>query len=176
MLHVRVVSIVFVLAVGLSACVTASQSGRDFIQHSLPPGWKQINAQNSGEVGVMEFIPRNQNPYAWTKLMANTFTVLSKINAADRRDKFQALKNFFEKRCPGLVTFNLISDGPTGLLYDRFSKPCLGQPEEHTIGRVFDGKFDRWKIFYSERVARITDDQRKEWIALLKSAKIVTVE
>ncbi len=48
--------------------------------------------------------------------------------------------------------------------------------EKHTIGRVFDGKFDRWKLYYSERVARIPDAERRRWIAWLRRAKIVTVE
>ncbi len=177
MAPVRIVPIVVLLAVTLSACVAGTQSGRDFIQFPLKTSeWKRINAQHSGEMGVGEFVPNEQNPFSWTKLIAYTYVRFSRINAAERRDKFKALKDFYEKRCPGLVTFNLISEDKNGVIYDRFSKPCRGHPTEHTIGRVFDGKFDRWKIYYSERTARIPDGERQMWIAWLKRAKLVTSE
>lgn len=163
----------------LGGCAATTQTGRDFLVFGLDRGsWTMINRQSTGEVGVMEFVPvkDKEKPQNWTRLIGNAFVRLSRIGASEKQDKFKYLKDFFEKRCPGGVTWNIVSNDENGLLYERFSEPCRGQPREHTIGRLLDGKYDRWKLYYSERVSRIPADERRKWIAWLSRARIQTYE
>ena len=167
------------MALFLASCQTASQSGRDFLTLIEPyPGtsqWKTISRQVAANFSLLERIPAEDNPpQNWTRLVGISSIRLSALDPEQRQDLVKHLKSFMEGRCPGGSVWNIIRNDENGVLYERLSKSCLGQPQEHTVGRVVVGKIDRWKLWYSNRIAKMPDTERDAWIDYFSAAKIMT--
>ena len=180
MLKVRSIIAVACMALLLGSCRTVSQSGSEFFKMMGPyPGiteWKTINRQRTADVAIEERIPvEDHPPQNWTKLFGIAAVSLSAIDLELRQDMVKFMKDFMERRCPGGSLWQVFRNDGNGLMYERRSKPCRGQPEEHEVGRYVDGKFDRFKAFYAKRVAKMPDGERDLWIDYFARAEIVPV-
>ena len=168
------------MALLLASCQTASLSGGEYFKMAGPlPGlveWKTINRQQTANVIVEERIPVGDHPpQNWTRLVGMASLRLSAIDPELRRDSVKFMKDFMERRCPGGSLWRVFRNDEIGILYERRSKPCRGQPEEHEVGRYVDGELNRFKVWYAKRVARMPDAERDMWIDYFTKAVIVNL-
>ncbi len=180
MFKVRSIFAVACIALLLGSCQTTSLFGREYFKMAGPfPGlaeWKTINRQETADVLVEERIPVGDHPpQNWTRLVGMASLRLSAIDPELRRDMDKFLKDFMERRCPGGSQWHVFRNDEKGLIYERRSKPCRGQPEEHEVGRYVDGELNRFKVWYAKRVTKMPDAEREMWIDYFTKAEIVPV-
>ncbi len=180
MFKVRSIIAVACMALLLGSCQTASLFGREFFKMAGPiPGvaeWKTISRQETADVAIEERIPvEDHPPQNWTKLFGIAAVSLSAIDLELRQDMVKFMKDFMERRCPGGSQWRVLRNDEKGLIYERRSKLCRGQPEEHEVGRYVDGELNRFKVWYVKRVARMPDAERDMWIDYFTKAVIVNL-
>jgi hypothetical protein len=82
------------------------------------------------------------------------------------------LKELMEKRCPGVV-WNVIREGDTDILYEYHFTDCGDQPAQQEIARILYGKWNIWRLAYTQKGAPMDEQERLRWVEALSEPRIV---
>lgn len=76
------------------------------------------------------------------------------------------------QRCPGVV-WNIIREREDDILYEYHFVQCAGHPDQHEIARILYGRWNIWRIAYTQKGAPMGEQERLKWIEVLSEPSIV---
>lgn len=132
-------------------------------------------AYSAGVKGVYafeEFVPKGESIENWTRLFTIQTLARTKSSPDDPIRMMTGLKGLMEKRCPNLF-WKVISESNHDILYEYHFDNCPGQPSQHEISRILYGKWNIWRISYTQKGPPINEIERLKWIEALSEPKIV---
>lgn len=136
-------------------------------------GWKLGHSESvRGKHSLDEFVPADESIDSWTRLFTQQNFARGKGMPAKPRDMMNGLKQSMERRCPGVV-WTVLREGPADLLYEFALVGCGGHPDQHEIARILFGRWNIWRLAYSEKTAAIDEQTRAKWIKALDEPSIV---
>jgi len=78
-----------------------------------------------------------------------------------------ALRSKMETRCP-MVVWNVLEISGDDILYEWWIKGCPHQHDQYEIARILDSRWNRWRVAYTVKGEKLTDEEREKWISRLK--------
>ncbi len=161
----------FILLLILSACATGEV---EHIKYSMDvSSWKFASQSGvPGQYYIIEFIPKADDMKNWKELMTLQ-NFLPSWGGPSPEDSLNDLKAIREKECPGLTKWTVIAKDEKSILYEWQARPCLGWPDQHEIGRIIYGKYNRFVLRYTVKMYEIPQELRDKWIKILSEAIIV---
>lgn len=134
--------------------------------------WKLVNQRDTASVHFVEYLPEGEQADNWRELLsAHLLYGLHKTTTMEKLA--QANETKLRNISSGKVTWNLLSQGPTGLMYEwKLEKDNL-RPDQHEIARLVIGSEGIHLIRYATRTLPLTEARRQKWIGLLNAVKIV---
>ena len=77
-----------------------------------------------------------------------------------------------EARCPN-VKWKILSKSETDILYEWQVTHCNGKPDQTEIARIIYGKWNIWRLTYTEKVAVLPEETRTQWIKWLAEPEVI---
>lgn len=77
-----------------------------------------------------------------------------------------------EQRCPGVV-WNIIRERDDDILYEYHFVECAGHPDQHEIAQILYGRWNIWRIAYTQKGPPMGEQERLKWIEALGEPSIV---
>lgn len=135
--------------------------------------WKYgYSKEVKGEYAIDEFVPKSESIENWTKLYTQQNLRRSRSSLASPKAMMTGLKDLMEKRCPRVV-WNIIREGDTDIVYEYHFADCDGHPAQQEIARILYGKWNIWRIAYTQKGAPMDEQERLKWIETLSEPRIV---
>lgn len=135
--------------------------------------WSHTNSQFiKGQYAIDEFVPKGERIEAWTRLFTLQNLRRGFASPPTPRSMMEGLRELMLRRCPG-ATWGVIRENPADILYEYHFANCPDQPAQHEIARILFGKWNIWRIAYTQKVARMADTERSKWIQALSEPSIV---
>jgi hypothetical protein len=160
--------LVLLVGVGL-----AYAKDRDDLALKVPTGWKVGNSSEDRrtQVGVVELIRVGDDISNWKELLTE-ISYPKPHGIRKPEDMLDALKARREKECPGSTVWNVIGEDENSITYEWQARPCLGQPEQLEIAKIFLGKSTFYTLQYAKKVKELSADERETWLKWLDAATL----
>jgi hypothetical protein len=129
--------------------------------------------EEAGHFLNIEFVRTGQTIENWQELLTiQNFAWPPQSNTTGA--VFDEFKQLMEEECPGQVTWSVIQQDETSILYESHSMPCLDWPEQYEIGRFLMGEYNLFRISYTAKVETLLPEVRDFWIENFSEAEIYT--
>lgn len=158
-----------------SGCMTmrGQRYHYDVAFDSEGPPWKEASRSETAAVMTREYVRPGETLGDWRELLT--------VQVFDRaRGGFPApaaaeasLRQKMVARCPGVV-WNEIAADSASVLYEWRVAGCAGQPDQHEVARILEGRGARARIAYARKGAAMPDSVRAGWVARLGKARFTT--
>jgi len=155
----------------LSACATPPTE-RESLSFPVDESWKVGHqAEVPGQYVITELVLEDDDIENWRELLT-VQNFAAPWGGPAPSHALAEMKQQREKTCPGGTTWKVIESDETSLLYEWQAKPCMGFPDQHEIGRLLYGKYNRFVLRYTVKLASMPVEAREAWIRKLSLAKI----
>ncbi len=170
------VTLVAVCSVFIAACARIPLQPQEFllVPFLAEETWEIAHSAEDATQRVQEFVRPGQNVDNWTELVTvQTFN--KKVDWGSIDDMLSKQRKNLVSRCPG-STLNVVRREATSLLYESNIINCSEGRDEQSIGKLLDGRNNRFLIIYGIRSPMsMTAAQRKEWIDKLSETSIAAL-
>lgn len=134
--------------------------------------WYLANSQEiKGKYTIDEFVPKGETVENWTRLFTYQNFARYYYSQSSPEIMMNSLKTLMEKRCPG-IEWKIVQKSETDVLYEYRIVNCPGNPDQHEIARIIFGKWNIWRLAYTEKVATLPEETRTKWIKYLSEPKV----
>ena len=99
---------------------------------------------------------------------------LAAVEGANPEAFFLAQQQLAERNCPGAVTWHVLERDARSIFYEARTKACMGFAEHPQIGRIIDGKYNRFEVSYAMKGPEIPPQRRAEWLGWAAGVTVVT--
>ncbi|MBI3610959.1 MAG: hypothetical protein HY204_09705 [Nitrospirae bacterium] len=171
-------AVVFLYVILLAGCATGEHMTFSFKRPVPGKEWKIGYQQElKDQYFIVEYIPSDETLNNWTKMVTiQNFGLKTRgqptaYSGKTPEELMSDLKEKMEKRCSNTV-WNVIEHGQNDVLYEWRIENCSPEPDQHEVARIFDGKWNRFRVAYVSKVKKLPDEERAEWIDNLKKARI----
>lgn len=166
---------IFFSIVLLAACQAGGQRAYDDIAFVLSPDWTVGNNQVvQGRYALTEWVRTGDDIADWDELVTVQNWTLSAVEGANPEAFLRTQQQLTEKNCPGAATWRVLERDARSILYETRTKACMGYAEHHQIGRIIDGKYNRFEVSYAMKGAEIPPQRRAEWLGWAADVTVVT--
>lgn len=163
----------------LGGCAYTVFAEGDRLQYSLPESeeWRLAYqdfvsaAQGTGGVWIEEYTRPGESVEDWRELVTVMKTYRDFL--VSKKDYYDGLVKVREKNCPGSTRWNVVEESDTRLLYEWWSKECMGFAPQHEIATIVDGRRDRFLFRYTNMGAGMDADTREKWKQILLDAEVI---
>ncbi|SEM79908.1 hypothetical protein SAMN04489760_14913 [Syntrophus gentianae] len=136
-------------------------------------GWKLGHSQFiKGKYAIEEYVPKDESIESWSRLYTEQTLARISTSPANPKDMMAGLRDLMEKRCPDVV-WKVIRESEHDILYEYYFENCPGTPSQYEIARIIYGKWNIWRIAYTQKGAPINEQERLKWIENLSEPRIV---
>lgn len=144
-----------------------------FLAEDGEQAWKVASSGGNEREHVDEWLRPGQTVENWTELV--TVQALNKaVGLSTVEDQLELERSDLMARCPG-STLEIISSNPK-IVYEAKARNCETGPDEHVLGRVLDGQWNRFVVLYTVRGEEtLTPQRRREWIQSLSEVFFVDI-
>ncbi len=186
-------SIAYALLLGTMSGAVAAKGQREFLEYgdallgqiiaSMIPeehrggtyqgGWKHAFSNLvQGEYAIDEFVPESESIEAWSRLFTHQNLRRSRSSADSPGIMMTGLKKAMQSRCPE-VTWSVIRETRSDIVYEFYFADCAGHPDQHEIARIVYGKWNIWRLAYTEKGPRLDQAARARWVEALSEPRVV---
>jgi hypothetical protein len=117
-------------------------------------------------------VPKGETVDNYTKIFTDLSFSTAKTKFPTPEDHMKLLKESILRKCPN-VAWNVIEKIGKDILYEWRIENCSANPDQHNIGRIFDGKYNRFQLMYMRKTKEFTAEERNQWLEVLREAKVV---
>lgn len=154
----------------LIASAASCTAQEEILTFRLGDNWKQVYGhQERGHV-TREYLRSGEDPTHWTERFIYQNGPLRGKRTPE--EEFNKLKADEEKRCPGAMQWNLISQDEDSILFESQSTHCQNDMAKHIIYRILHGKHNFFALFYIADGDDLPPDTRTKWIGILGDANV----
>jgi hypothetical protein len=145
----------------------------DDISYSLDDGWKAgYHREGRGGYQLTQFIRKDAHIDTWREMV--TIEIFAKVPVRDApAHALELIEAQRDQECPGATQWQVVEQSDQSITYEARSKPCAGRPEQDEIARLLDGKFNRFRVSYTQLVPDLPPDQREKWLKWAADCKVV---
>lgn len=135
--------------------------------------WRHAHShEEKGLYAIDEFVSKNETIDNWTKLVTVQNFAKKTASPADPKSMMIGLRQSMEQRCPGVV-WNIIRERDDDILYEYHLIECAGHPDQHEIARILYGRWNIWRIAYTQKGPPMGEQERLKWVEALSEPSIV---
>lgn len=117
---------------------------------------------------IVEYIPVGESLDSWSEMVTLQF-----LNSVDTPENFVALFQEGISSKNESALFEVIESTPDALTWEwRISTPTPGGDVQHELCRLVRAKGGWFRIAYTKKVAKLSGDERSDWLAALQSAHL----
>jgi hypothetical protein len=153
------------LAGWLAACSTMLETVYIPVQTA---GWKFAGGSNRSHATVAEFVPTGESIDRWSKLLTIQFL---EQETRPPIAIMETLKASMLSRCPG-ASWNVVKQDALSVLYEWKLASCPGNPDQHEIARLLQGKEGIHRIAYVEKTEAMDTATRTQWLNAFAQAYV----
>ncbi len=158
---------------GLTGNIIASMIPQDVRGSAEEPAWQHAFSNVvRGEYAIDEFVPAGDSIDSWTRMFTQQNLRRKRSSPASATRMMADLRTIMEKRCPQ-VSWSIIRESDADVVYEFRIADCAGQADQHEIARILYGKWNIWRLAYTEKRPQIDEATRQQWITALNAPKIV---
>ena len=173
MRKVFAVSVLMLLATG---CAYTIYAPGERLVYTLPAdeGWQIGSTQPMQPPSVRLIVRRSEHVTEWTEIvrLETQFRMFRLGGMETAQDVYKQFIALSERQCPGSTRWQVIEETPGRVLYEWWTKPCLGFPEHHEVSLLVDGVRDRFRLAYTVKVPKMDTATRERWLDVLRAAKV----
>jgi hypothetical protein len=131
----------------------------------VPQGWKTGNESGDRrtQMQMIELIKDGDDIQNWKELLTE-ISAPKPHGVRKPADMLDQLKAQREKECPGSTVWNVIGEDENSITYEWQAKPCLGEPEQVEIAKIFLGKNTFFTVQYAKKVKELSAEERATWL------------
>jgi len=130
------------------------------------PGFNQSDQNFSNT----EFVPKGETVENWTQML--NVQSFAKSGFPEPEKAMATLRERMLQRCPNAV-WKIIEKIKKDVLYEWRIENCPGNADQHEVARLFDGKWNRFRLAYVEKTKELAPEVRDYWIQVLREGKTV---
>ncbi len=147
----------------------------------LPPALQRPGGSNwrlahssmvKGEYSIAEFTPIDESIEDWSKLFTQQNFTRRKGLSRTPKAMMDELRKSMQSQCPTVV-WKVLAKSSSDVLYDYQVTSCGDLPDQYEIARILYGKWNVWRLAYTEKTAQIDPETRARWSAALAEPVIV---
>lgn len=153
---------------GLSSEYAKALSSMEF---QLGPPWKEGYRLMNATSALTEYVTAEETVQNYQQLFSTQrlFKLGEQVSAKEMMNRMKVLvEQSYE-----VEEWNVIQDGEDDILYEWRVAKSDKTPAQHEINRLVRGKRDMHRLAYVTRKLPLSEEDRSQWIARLKSAKLV---
>ncbi len=121
---------------------------------------------------MVEFILENETIDHWTELVTTQF--FKNLQQKTSLENYLAsTKKSIQERCASLQ-WNVVRSTKSDVIYEWSVSGCAGVADQSEIARVIKGAEGIHVLHYAIRAPALPSKKRKEWLALLTQARLLT--
>ncbi|MFC7395259.1 hypothetical protein [Scopulibacillus cellulosilyticus] len=136
--------------------------------------WKLGYKTNANGVEMYEFIPKDESIEDWKQVVTIQFFPIENLknpSIDNYINQFLQKVNQTVRQQNGKVKTNIIDKKENDVMYEFIVTDDPSLEDQHEIGRVFLTNEGMWHIHYAIKKAPMGEEQRNQWINLLKQVK-----
>ncbi|MCA9015504.1 MAG: hypothetical protein KDA77_09270, partial [Planctomycetaceae bacterium] len=141
------------------------------MEFRLPPPWREGYRLMNATSALTEYVTAEETVQNYQQLFSTQrlFKLGEQISAKEMMNRMKTLV----EQSYQVEEWNIIQDGDDDILYEWRVAKSDKTPAQHEINRIVRGKRDMHRLAYVTRKLPLSEADRDQWIAQLKSAKLV---
>lgn len=165
--------VIALLAFGGGGCAYTVFAEPEAFEFTPPTGrtWELGYSAPVANGELDEFVPPGEDVESWHELMS--VLRIYRMLGQSRMDFFEGLQEIREEECPGSTRWNLVEESDDHLIYESWTAPCMGFPDQYEIVALVDGTRDRIRLSYTIKEADVDPSVREEWLATMRAARLI---
>ncbi len=135
--------------------------------------WVVGNEQSNDRESITEYVLRGETVYNWSELVSlGTQFGLKEYATAEKF--MEGIKALLMEKTSRKVVWNTIESNDKEAIYEWKTINAPSVDNQHELARVICGNKDIYSVRYTTKKLPLSDQQRQEWVGLLKAVTLET--
>lgn len=149
-----------------AGCAPAAQEYTDNLVFHLDDAasWKvgHHTEDRARNYAITELIRKSEDINSWSEMITvENFPLW--WGGKSVSEALESLIVLRDKECPGTTEWQVIEGSPKTVSYENHTAECKGYAAHHEVGKIMDGRFNRFRVRYTQTTRSMPTEERDKW-------------